>query len=144
MTKSNDMDEYSYLHDSSGTGRIKYSIPDVISIEDLMKNKIATTLIIDELKAKTAEAERLANENDELKSSQMSLSVKISVALSNIIGTILASIGVNMVTSEKSSSISWIILSCGAILSLITSLLPIINPWQIKYSMIKKKVAILH
>lgn len=132
------MDEYSFLQYSNETERLKYVTPDAISIDDLLENKVATTLIIDNLKHKIAEVERLTAENKELKASQMSLSIKISVAFSNIIGAILASIGVNMVTSEEASSVSWIILFCGAILSLITSLLPIINPWQIKRSMIKK------
>lgn len=111
---------------------LKYSLPSCVSVEDLMKNKVGITIVLNNMNTQAKQIQRLTVELEDLKCSRMSLPQSIFLAIVNIIGTVLIAVGVNFFTSNMYLAFSIILIIFGIVLVLASCLLPIIHPWYAK------------
>ena len=126
------MNEDRISFDNNVEGGLKYSLPSCVSVEDLMKNKIGITIVLNNMNTQAKQIQRLTVELEDLKCSRMSLPQSIFLAIVNIIGTVLIAVGVNFFTSNMYLAFSIILIIFGIVLVLASCLLPIIHPWYAK------------
>lgn len=126
------MNEDRISFDNNVEGGLKYSLPSCVSVEDLMKNKIGITMVLDNMNSQTKQIQRLTVELEDLKCSRISLPQSIFLAVINLIGTVLIALGVNYVTSNVYSVVSIILVIFGGVLVISSCLFPIVHFWYAK------------
>lgn len=123
------MSEDRISFDNNIGGGIKYNLPSSVSVEDLMKNKIGITLLLDNLNSLTKQTQKLTAELEDLKCTRLSLPITIYLAVCNLIGTVLVAIGVNLLTSNILFYVAIVLVALGGLAVISSSLIPIIHHW---------------
>lgn len=89
---------------------VKIEAPESIRLQDLAENKIAIHLIIKKLEEATGELNKLKSENDKLKCTRIPPLPNLFIAISNILGATLTSIGLDkLMDDDKTTDIIYLI-----------------------------------
>jgi hypothetical protein len=101
-----------------------------VSITELLNNEVAVRQLINEYNQTKREIQRLEEEAQQLKMEQARSTpqpwVLISNAIVSLVGALIIGIGTNYITSDKPPGGAAVVLTLGAVLSLLTASLPVV------------------
>ena len=100
-----------------------------VAIQDLLNNEVAVRQLINDYNQTKRENQNLEDEIQRLNVERAGLALQPAIlganAFFSIVGALLVGIGTNLVTSDRPPATAWLLLSLGAVISLVSALLPI-------------------
>lgn len=95
---------------------VQYSAPSILSVNDLLNNQTAITILLSQIKSGETEINELKNKLEKTSQKIPAGSFLICLSVMNFLGTVLIGFTTNLLTnSNGGNSIYWLIFGIGAI-----------------------------